>query len=235
MRDEDHAHALAGEAAQDCEEPVAGGHVERRGGLVEDQDARLADQRAGDAARLAVRQGQRLRREVERGRGAEQVGEDGAGALALDRGGGAIAEQPVSAHPHVLEHRARLDHEHLLEHRGDAGARGLPGAPQMIDLRTADRDLPAIRTVHAGEQLDERALARAVLADDRVDLTRADLDGGGAEGLRGAEGLGGVGHTESYLRFRHGRAICVGGTFRRRLKQQDFSSSEGPGGPYRPG
>src|SRR5205823_9970914 len=103
------------------------------------------------------------------------------------------------------------------EHRRDAGSRGLLWARQVIDRRAADRDLAAVRTMHAREQLDERALARAVLADDRVDLTRADLAGGGADGLRGAEGLGGVGHTESYLRFGHGRAICVGGTFRRKI------------------
>ena len=45
------------------------------------------------------------------------------------------------------------------------------------DRRLAvDLDRPGVRLVHAREDLDERALARAVLADQRVDLARAEVE-----------------------------------------------------------
>ena len=58
--DEDDADALRRESADDREQAVAGGDVERRRGLVEDQDPRVAQQRPHDAAGLAVGQRQLL-------------------------------------------------------------------------------------------------------------------------------------------------------------------------------
>jgi hypothetical protein len=59
-----------------------------------------------------------------------------------------------------------------------------------------------IGTVHSGEQLDEGALARPVLTNDRVNLAGTNLERGGAEGLRGAESLGSVGDSKGDLRVR---------------------------------
>ena len=62
VRDEDHRGAGLGALAQEREQAVAGGDVEGRRRLVEDEDARVAHERAGEAARLPLAEGQPLRR-----------------------------------------------------------------------------------------------------------------------------------------------------------------------------
>ena len=64
------------------EQPVPRGDVERRRRLVEDQHPRLAQQRAGDRARLPLRQRQRAGRRVQVDVAAEQLGEHRARPLA---------------------------------------------------------------------------------------------------------------------------------------------------------
>ena len=44
------------------------------------------------------------------------------------------------------------------------------------NARSVDPDLAAVRRDDAGQQLDQRALARAVLAHDRVDGSRRERD-----------------------------------------------------------
>ena len=113
--------AWAVSSAHDGEEAVARGDVQRRRRLVEDEDPRVAHERACDAADLPHAERQRLDGRVERRRLAGQLGEHGGGALALDVLGHLAAEEPVDAHPDVLEHGLRTDDEHLLEHRHHAG------------------------------------------------------------------------------------------------------------------
>ncbi len=50
-------------------------------------------------------------------------------------------------------------------------------------------DLAVIRAVHAGERLDERRLARAVLAEDAVHLAGNDLQVDAAKGVNTGERL----------------------------------------------
>ena len=126
------ADALGAEPPHDPEQPVPRGHVERRGGLVEDQDPRLAASARGRSRRLPVAQRERLDGRVEVERAARAARPSIARARSrFSRPGTRFAEQPVDAEPDVVEHRARLGDEHLLEDgddpellRGTWGRRG---------------------------------------------------------------------------------------------------------------
>ena len=176
VRDEDHAHALARERADHREQAIARGHVERGGRLVEDQDLGVAQERADDPAGLAIRERELLDRHAEVDVAPEQLAEHlaRAGALLAQRYAG--APDVVGAEPDVVEHRARLGDEHLLEDGDDAAPLGLLRRGQRRDDLAVELDLARVGQVHAAEDLDHRRLAAAVLADEREDLARAQLE-----------------------------------------------------------
>ena len=68
----------------------------------------------------------------------------------------------------------------------------------MIRL-AADRDRAAVRVDRAGEDLDERALAGAVGAHQRMDLARMDGQRRGPQGRDGAISLGDPGRLEQQV------------------------------------
>jgi hypothetical protein len=70
--------------------------------------------------------------------------------------------------------------------------------------------------VDAGEDLDERRLAGAVLADEAVHLTGEELDVPVLERTHGAEALLGVLEREDCLRRRCRHGVCVRGDAARR-------------------
>ena len=70
--------------------------------------------------------------------------------------------------------REELEAVEVLERAGEAVAPLVGGHAREVDA--VDRDAPARRRVHVGEQLHERALARAVLADERDHRARGELD-----------------------------------------------------------
>ncbi len=176
MRDEDHRGAGFGALPQELEQAVARGDVEGRGGLVEDEDARVAHQRAGEAARLPLAEGQPLRRRVERRRLAEERVEYLLRPPALLCGGDTAGEHAVGPHPDVLQHRARFDDKYLLEDGGDAGRRGAPRRAEVRHGLRFELERAGVGPVNAGEDLHERGLAGPVLADDAVHLTAAQLE-----------------------------------------------------------
>ena len=172
---------------------------QRRGRLVEDDDARLAvDQRAGDLHQLAL------------GR-AEVADEPVAGDLDLQP----LAQEGFGAPPHALFVEAEraaglLPHEHgfgdremrdemkFLMDEADAGlVHGL--RRDRVQGAPADRDRAGIRLVDAGQDLDDGRLAGAVLADEAVDLARPDLEAGAVEGADTRKGLDDVAQAEGDL------------------------------------
>jgi hypothetical protein len=216
MGDEDDADALAAEPPDHLEQAIAGGDVERRGRLVEHQDPRPVKQRPHDAAGLPVAERELLGRAVEIEPAIEELIEELLGAGALLAGADPRAQQPFVAEPDVVDDRAGLGDQHLLEHRRDAVLAGRARRRQRAGRSALDLDLADVGRVDAGEDPHERALARAVLTDDRVDLAGQQLEGGVAQGLRLAERLphagdsnerraGTVGVGDCRFRVRHVR------------------------------
>ena len=189
VRDEDDRSGVGREPAHDREQPVSRGDVQRRRGLVEDQDPRFAHERARDPAHLPHAERQRLDRRVEGRSLAGELGEHGRCPLALDVLGDAAAEQAVDAHPDVLEHRLRADDEDLLEDGHDARVQRHARRPDAVEAPARDLHRAAVRALHPRQDLDEGALARAVLTDDGVDVPGPRRERALAQRLRPAERL----------------------------------------------
>ena len=157
-------------AAQPVEDPLLDHRVDRRGGVVEQQQPGAAQQRPGEREALALAAGQRHAPLAHHGvapagssstkRGLGDV--DGPlEALVVDR----LAEGEVLAH-RVGEQERLLEHErHRAPRRspGSASASGTP--PSAIS--------PAVGSGEAGEQVAQRRLAAAGGADERDDLAGA--------------------------------------------------------------
>jgi hypothetical protein len=188
--DEDDSRAASAEALDDLEQAIARGHVERGGRLVQNQDARLAKQGANDAAGLAVAQGDLLDGPVEIQRPTQQLFEHRASAGALLPRRHTRADEAVDAEPDVVEHGPRLRDKNLLEDGDDARLLGDPRGAGGEGARSLELDRARVWSVHPAQDLHQRALTRAVLADERVHLPGAELERRFAEGLCGTEGLG---------------------------------------------
>ena len=66
----------------------------------------------------------------------------------------------------------------------------------MRDCFAADVERAAVGLVGAGDDLDERGFARAVLAEQRVDFARLQLERHALQRADGAEGFADVGELE---------------------------------------
>ena len=176
--------------ADDLED--AFGQVGRQSGghLVEHQHGGLDRERTGEVDDPE-------RRERQRARGGRQVEARDAElrqpcAEGLD---GRARESQVRGDVEVGDERR------LLVHRHDPAASGLARGAGDIRLAT-DEDRAAVRVDGAGQDLDEGALAGAVGAHERVDLTGPDRQRGGAQGRDGAIVLGDPGGLEQQVRHR---------------------------------
>ncbi|CAM5406999.1 hypothetical protein SCALM49S_08130 [Streptomyces californicus] len=87
----------------------------------------------------------------------------------------------LPAQEDVARHAHQRDEVHLLVDGGDPGLLRLERAGEA-DGFAADAHLPLVAPVDAGEHLDEGGLAGAVLADERVDLARAQREGDVVQG-----------------------------------------------------
>src|SRR5262245_35646755 len=171
---------------------LVGAHA--RGGLVEEEELRVRGERDADleVALLAVRQLGAAHVAL----GAEaQVSEDLLGAL-VHRG------EPVGVAPEAIVGDARLGGDaDVLEHREiaedvgdlvrarDAEARhGVGGLPR--DVLALEQDLAGRGGQHAGEEVEERRLARSVGADHRAQFPPAHLEVDAVDGGEPAERLG---------------------------------------------
>ena len=160
----------------------------RRGRLVEDDDAGAGEQHAGDLDQLL-----QADRQVAEPR--QRIDVD-AEPLQLLAG---FARHPPPLHEaeavgrlrpekHVLGHRQVGRDAEFLMHHGDAGRvrvahRSKPGLP-AVQHETA-REF----RMHAGDDLHQRAFARAVLADETMDLAGGKREVDPAKRLDTAEGF----------------------------------------------
>ena len=82
--------------------------------------------------------------------------------------------------PHVLRDGEIGNERGILVDRDDAGAARLGGRAKATALRRR-ASCPGVGGEHAGEDLDQRALARAIGAHQRMDFARAHFEVGRAQ------------------------------------------------------
>ena len=170
VRDEDDGGALRAQPVEQRAEPLHVVAGEGRGGLVQQQQLRLARDGAGDLDFLLRRQRQRSHLgvrvdivEAEVGEGAPHVLLRFAPPDVPARAGRLIGQQ------HVLHDREVADQRNLLI--GSLNAEPM-GIPRRMDVCGAleQGDLAGVRPAETAQDLDQRRLARAVLAEERMDL-----------------------------------------------------------------
>ena len=151
---------------------------ERRGRLVEEQDPRLAHERRGDLDDLPLREGERA---------GERARIDAVHAEALEdllRGLGELPPLDRAASGRAA--RARRTGSPRRSSRGRASAPGTrcrrrgagrADGPETVDVLAVDPHRAGVGLDRAAEDLDQRALAGAVLADERVHLAEPRREG----------------------------------------------------------
>ena len=160
--------ALRHQPAQGGEQHLDLLRRQHRGRLVHDEQLRLLQQAAHDLHALAL---------------ADRQVADAAVGIELQAVGGrhrddalaqaVLGELGGDAERDVLGHRQALEQREVLEHHADALVAGLGGLVRRIDLAAEAHD--AFVGAHdAVDHLDQRRLAGAVLAQQRVDLLGAD-------------------------------------------------------------
>ena len=177
VRDEDRARSLAREPADDREQPVAGRDVERRGRLVEHEDPRT--RMSARAMQHACRS---LSESSSTGRARSVVAPVSWSSVSAARSSRSAFETASRWSGSMPSQRlSRIerggDDQHLLEDGDDPEVRAPPAESGRRSVRLPATSIdPAIGPVDAGEHLDERALARPVLAHDRVHLTDPQVE-----------------------------------------------------------
>ena len=198
VRDVDHQPAGLGEALGQAKQPFRLLRPERRRRFIEDQHLRVARQRLGDLDHLPFGQRQPAQFLIRPDRREFVAREQFQRRLAH----GAAAHRPdgrerFAAKPDVLLHRQVGNERQLLEHGRNAGLLRLLRVSRTI-RRAGKRHRPAIRAHGSGEDLDERALAGAVLAQQRMHFAGAGGKIGAAEGGDAAIPLGDRGRVQKF-------------------------------------
>src|SRR2546422_8189 len=179
VRDEEHRPA-AEEVAHAREEVVLRARVERRGRLVQDDERRVPKERARERDALPLTDRNVLSAHEIRPEDRvvairpgihERIG---AGAFRRPDDRIEILEPLHAPEADVLAHGEHEAREVLKEH-GDALVD--PALVVRGDVSAVPQHPARVRPIETGEHFGERGLARSVLADQRDDLARADLEG----------------------------------------------------------
>ncbi len=203
MRDEDDAAAAGAHPAQHLEQAPHFRGRERRGRLVQDDDAGAGIEHAGELDQL-------LQPDRQRAHGGSRIDVE---AQHLELAPGARAhglpvDHAVSgqllAEIDILRDREVGDDGELLVHHADPGIERIAGRMELHVL-AVDQHPPSIGRVHAGDDLHHGGLAGAVLADQAVDLAFAQLEIDVAQGRDAAEGLRDALHAQARDRCGFGR------------------------------
>ena len=165
VRDVEHRAAVAGEAAERHEELVRLLRGEHRGRLVHDEQARLLEQAAHDLDALAL--AYRQVRDQRGGRERQPVLHRHPRDALAERH---EIEPPGQGERDVLGDGKRLEQREVLEDHADPEPPGR-GRARDGDRLAAPPELPVGGLERAVDDLDERRLAGAVLAEQGVDLS----------------------------------------------------------------
>ena len=105
----------------------------------------------------------------------------------------------LAAEEHVLDDVEVVAQREVLVDDLDAERRGVLGAVDR-DRLALEEELPGVGAVDAGDRLDQRRLAGAVVTDEGGDLARVDLEVDVVQHLDGAEALVDSTQLEQWLR-----------------------------------
>ena len=182
VSDVDHADALALEILHHLKERLHLAEGEGAGGLVQNQQPRLAHQAAQNLHQLLLRDGQGagLALEIE---GEAQLLHVLLQALAQ------LRLVLVEAHEHVFEHRHVGEEHRLLRHQIDT-LRQRSGGLAQLDGLAGHENLALVEVVDAHDDFHQSALAGAVATDQGDDFPRLDIHIDAFEHYVGPEGLG---------------------------------------------
>ena len=201
VRDVDHRDAAGAQPAQRGKEPAhfVGGQASRR--FVEDEDLGLGRKRAGDRHQRLFRAAQILDAGVGIDVGAQRV-ERARGAAArrvlIDQ---AKAARKAERHADVFGHRHPVDQAEILMDEGDRQA-----AQRVSGVDAAKADGAGVERVDAGQNLDQRRLARAVLAEERENFAGVEGHADVRQRLGAAEALEDAAHLQQFAGVRRMRA-----------------------------
>ena len=194
MRDEDDRQAFGLQRPHDADEICNLGFAQSRGRLVHDDEPGLHGERASDLDELLLGDGKiahlchwialepdalgyRLRLLSHAPPAYEQL-----------RAG-------LAANEHVLGDRHVRGEGELLVDRDDSSALGVVGR-RKSDRLTEQLDFARIGALRAGQNLEQRRLASAVLAQERMDLRRSDFEMNVLERTHAGKALADAGHLE---------------------------------------
>ena len=187
VADEHDPPAFGREVAHDPEQAANLRGGEDRGRLVEHEESRPAEDRLEDLQPL-------LRADRHLPHGRVRVDVELVLCRELDEAppSGGEVEQQTAIRAHAEDHvlnRGQVRHEHeLLVDHADPVRDGLVGGGDR-DRLPVEQDLAGIGLVEAVEHLHEGALARAVLAQQRMDLADANIERDGVVREQPAEPL----------------------------------------------
>ncbi len=150
-----HGHAVRGQLAHHLPQLAAGNRIDADAGLVQQQDPRLAQQRAGQAQLLLHAAGQLA------GRPRGEAGEVGEGQQALEAVSAALADDAaqIGVQLQVLLHRQVFVQTELLRHIADQRAQRVAVGDRVQAL---DADGAGAGLQQAGQQPQQGGLAGAV-------------------------------------------------------------------------
>ena len=194
MGDENDRHALGAQATHHVEQHRDLAFIERGGRLVHDDEPRLERNRARNGDHLLDRG-----REFHQRPSHVDLDREAPQQIRRFRVHPAPVEQAVTAvlaaEKDVLGHRAERNEVDFLIDGADAAALGVLRRGE-VDGLAAKHDGSAVLAIGAGQHLDHRRLAGAVLADERHDLPGLDLERCGSQRLHSLKALVDVAHDE---------------------------------------
>ena len=213
VRDVDHGDAVRLQLGDQHEQALRLPGRQRRGGFVHDQHAGVALQRLRDLDQLLLRDDQLAHRRVRPSREAdlpENTHRLGPHRLVVQPS----AARLLVAEKDVLRDRQVFGQRELLVDQHDAACLGRARAVEM-HRRAADTQLARARRLVAGQDLDHRALAGAVLADQTDDASWRQIQAHTVQHLHRAEGLGHAVERDGERDAGHaveGRSLPIGGS-----------------------
>ena len=196
MADVDHAHAAIPQLPDHCKQPLGVRLRQAARRLVHDQHPRLGPERARDLDHLLLGDRETPGRPVEVEVLVPELRQRGGRAGPRLRP--PHPAQPLRLGPQhdVLRHaQVRREAQLLVNHR-DAVTLRVERVDRRVRL-SVQLGRAGVRPQGAAEDVHQRALARAVLADHRVHLAHCDLERHPAQGEGRAEGLRHAGQPQA--------------------------------------